>query len=72
MKKSYLHSTKCPDAYGLLFKFYDYFLSRLEKTSNPDVLNCELFYEEMHETAKQLIKSNPNKALIRRSTQNVL
>lgn len=72
MKKSRQHSTKCPDSYGLLFNYYDHFLSRLEKASNPDALNCEILYEEMHETAKRLIKSNPNKALIRRSTHNVL
>ncbi len=72
MKQSRLTSTKCPDAYGLLFNYYEQFLSRLEKVSTPDAINCELFYEEMHETAKQLIKANPNKALIRRSTHNVL
>ncbi len=73
MKKSRLSLTKCPDAYGLLFNYYHQFLARLENASNnPAQIDCEAFYEDMHQTAKQLIKANPNKALIRRSTNNVL
>ena len=71
MKKNPTTLGKCPDAYAILFDYYDHFLSRLDQTSRNQI-QCELFYEEMHEKAKRLIKSNPNKALIRRSTHNVL
>ncbi|WP_457565299.1 hypothetical protein [Caldithrix abyssi] len=72
MNKIKIQASRCPDAYALLFSYYDSFLSRLKKVSDPDGVNCEAFYEEMHEQAKQLIKTHPNKALIRRSTTNVL
>ncbi|MHB2148604.1 eIF2B alpha/beta/delta subunit family protein [Calditrichota bacterium LG25] len=72
MNKIKIRASRCPDAYALLFNYYDSFLSRLKKASDPDDVNCEAFYEDMHEQAKQLIKTHPNKALIRRSTTNVL
>ncbi len=72
MSKFNLPKSKCPDSYALLFDYYNHFLNKFKKINSPQSVNCESLYEEMHEMAKQLIKSQPNKALIRRSTSNVL
>ncbi len=72
MKIPNLASSKNPDAYALLFDYYKFFLSKLEGFTDFKALNCEQLYLEMHEKAKGLIKTNPNKALIRRSTHSVL
>ncbi len=58
------------DAYTLLFRCLDAFDEILKEADGTN--DCETVYESMHDLAKNLIKAEPNKVLIRRVTTNLL